>query len=190
MDGNVRAGSESNEGARALGNLLVETSTLRVLSVRGVPETNMAIKLALVVEGLHENKSLRRLCLDGNSCGDEGVMALCRALKENKTLRAVTLQRNNLTFAGLRSLRHILNVNSTLLDMGNLSMPVGEHDSDKTTALAEQIMDRLEMNREGYSVEAVAAMTAGKIIIGEDVGPRGGGGGGSGGGGAGSSGSG
>jgi len=97
-----------------LDEIIKEINTSTVL--REIKLSNNLITLAdgRFTSALASNTSIRKISLQSNRIGDEGVQSLCAALKINNTLRSIILNGNQISKVGTQFLADALMLNNTL----------------------------------------------------------------------------
>jgi len=104
-----------DEGAIAIGKVLLENKTLRILDLSSSGVNVEGAKA--IAKALEVNKSIQELSLQHDYIGDEGVKALGFALSLNKSLKILNLQRCDFGEIGAISLGSGLKKNDTLEEL-------------------------------------------------------------------------
>jgi len=147
--------------ARKLARVLRTNPFLRELLLGRTRLDDVGVAV-LAEGGLRHNYSLKRLHLDENGIGDDGVRALAGALRGNcwSSLAHLNLDRNNIGVDGARALADVLPENSTLTELHLSSNCIGD---DGASALADALrrnssLAHLNLRNSGIGVEGARAL--------------------------------
>jgi len=91
-----------------------KSSSIHTLKIAGQKGLEIGPYLTIFLKQIGENSSIVNLDISGNSSGDEGALALSKALQRNNILQHISFDKNGTTLRGIQYLKLGISKNSSL----------------------------------------------------------------------------